>query len=143
MYISHYFQAYNNGIERGVFDKESRILYGLSENQSSVPSLGSEADITYWGGKIETGDAARVAAGGAPMSNPTAAEVKAMVDSFVAKNTSQGLAKTAYSTAQEALSAELPKAIKVVIKVWDEVETFYDQLDISAKRAKCREWGVV
>jgi hypothetical protein len=143
MFISHYFQAYNNGIAREVFDKESRILYGLAENQSSVPPLGSEADITYWGSKVITGDAARVDAGGTAMSNPKADEVKTKLDDFVEKNTTQGLAKTAFGTAQENLSAELPTAIKVVTKVWDEVETFYDELEISAKRAKCREWGVV
>jgi hypothetical protein len=53
------------------------------------------------------------------MSNPTAAEVTIAVGDFTSKNTTQGLAKTAYTTAQEALSAELPKAINVVIKVWD------------------------
>lgn len=31
----------------------------------------------------------------------------------------------------------------MILKVWDEVETFYNEEEIESKRANAREWGVV
>jgi hypothetical protein len=36
-----------------------------------------------------------------------------------------------------------PEADASVKKVWDEVETFYNEETITSKRRKAREWGVV
>ncbi len=143
-YCNGYFQTYNNAITLlGTIDKESRVLYGLAENDGRVPTMNSEADLLYWGAKIALGDAARVTAGGIAMSNPSAAQVATKLGDFNTKNNSQGVKKTDYSTSQAATTAGMPSAILQVITVWDAAELFYNGLTIEARRAKCREWGEV
>ncbi|MGV9004985.1 hypothetical protein [Flavobacterium sp.] len=143
MYISHFFQGFNMGIARGIYMAANRAYYQLDASSDSVPAMHSHQDVAYWGENIETGDAARIAAGGVAMASPTAAEVKAAVDSFNTKNTDQSILKDNYDSKQEAVSALHEEADKVIKKVWDEVETFYNEEENSSRRRKCREWGVV
>lgn len=143
MFVSQFFQVFNLGVARGVYTKSQRSYFQLDVNSDSVPPLTSEQDIILWGTRIETGDAARVAAGGADMVNPTANEVKEKVSTFIASNQAQSVLKDAYDAAQEAVETQRTEADKVVKKVWDEVETFYNEETPSSKRRNAREWGVV
>ena len=143
-FVSAYFQSLNIGITLlDAFPKECRVLYGLAENDGKVPYLGGESDILFWGGKVATGDAARVAAGGTAMSNPTASDVAGKLGDFNGKNNNQANKKIDSQNAQADLTAGMPDGIANVIKVWDLAETFYDALPIASRRAKCREWGEV
>lgn len=143
MWSSHYYQSYFNGCDRAEFEPESKVLYGLHANQNNVPNMGSEADLAYWGEKVVTGDAARVTAGGAPMSNPTAAAVKLKISDFIAANNDQSNKKVLYGNAEVDIKNALPAAINTVLKVLDEAETFYNYLPKETMRAKVREWGGV
>lgn len=142
-YISQFIQVFNMGVARGKYPASHRAYYQLNVSSDSVPTLNSYQDVALWGENIETGDAARVAAGGEPMTNPSAAEVKAAMDDFIAKNNNQSMLKDAYDLQQEAVYALNEEADRVIKKVWDEVETFYNEEENSSKRRKCREWGVV
>ena len=143
MFTSHFFQVFNLGVARGVYTKSQRSFFQLDVNSDSVPPLTSEQDIIQWGLRIETGDAACVAAGGAAMVNPTAVEVKEVVDAFIARNAEQTALKDLYDDAQEAVEKKREEADKVITKVWDEAETFYNEETPSSKRRNCREWGVI
>jgi len=143
MYVSHFFQSFNNGVDRGMFPAADRAFYQLDVNSNSVPSLDSEALVILWGERIRDGDALRVAAGGAAMAMPTAAEVNVQLTAFVTANNDQSTKKLAYDHAQEAVDALNPEADGVIKKLWDEAETFYNEEPIASRRRKCREWGVV
>ena len=142
-YISHYFQSLNNGIDRGLFPKQARAYYGLDVNSNSVPSLSSEYKLLYWGDNVKTGDAARVAAGGAAMAMPSAAEVDAVFVDMKAANDLQSNYKDVYYAAQESVANLRPDADSLILRIWNEVETYYSEEDIESKRRKSREWGVV
>lgn len=142
-YISHYFQSLNNGVERGLFPKQARAYYGLDVNSNSVPSLSSEYKLLYWGDNVKTGDAARVAGGGAAMAMPSAAQVDAVfVDTQAAIDTQKNL-KYAYDTSQEVVAGLRPDVDSLILRIWNEVETYFSEEDIESKRRKSREWGVV
>ena len=143
MYVSQFFQVFNLGVVRGKYPMSHRAYYQLDTSSDSVPSLTTHQDVAFWGENIETGDAARVSAGGEPMANPSAAEVKVKVDVFIANNNDQSVLKDAYDSEQEAVSALHEETDRVIKKVWDEVETNYNEEENSSKRRKCREWGVV
>jgi len=142
-YISHFIQVFDFGVKRKKFPAAARAFYRLDVNSKKLPRLTQESDITHWGDIIESGDAARITAGGAAMSNPTAAEVKTAVDDFRTKNIAQSNMKDAFDKAQEAVMALAPKARKVIKKIWDEVETFYNEEKAPSRRRKGREWGIV
>lgn len=141
--ISHFIQAFNNGVDRGVFSASDRAYFHLDINSDRVPSLGKESDIIFWGDEIISGDARRVAAGGAPMSNPTAAELEAEYSIFVSLNSEQSTLKDAYDKAQEGVSNMRVDVDKLILRIWDEVETFYDNDELPSIRRKARAWGVV
>lgn len=143
MFVSHFFQAFNNGVDRDYFAKEQRTFFHLDVNSNSVPTLDSEADIKLWGGRIVNGDILRVAAGGNPMSNPTAAEVKAAVKAFELSNNDQTLKMAAHKNALEARDVLRPVLMALILKIYDETEANYNQFPPPAKRDKCRAWGVV
>jgi hypothetical protein len=143
MFISHFIQVFNLGVVRGVYLAAHRAFYHLDVSSDRVPVLSNEEDITTWGANLHDGDAARIAAGGAAMANPTIAQVDTETGAFNTDNVAQSLLKDALDTAEEAVAAQRAEADKVIKKVWDEVETFYNEEEPSSMRRKAREWGVV
>jgi hypothetical protein len=142
-YISHFIQVFNFGVARNKYPAAHRAYYQLDMNNDKLPALRSEQDITTWGLRISQGDAARIAAGGVAMANPDVAEVDAAILNFNTVNGSQSTLKDAYDTAQEVVEGLREEADKVIKKVWDEVETFYNEETPASKRRNAREWGVV
>lgn len=141
--IAHFITAFNNGVERGIFPKEHRAFYHLDIESNRVPKLGKESEITFRGGVLIAGDAARIAAGGVPMANPSIAEVQADYNNFVNLNVEQSTLKDAYDKAQEAVSGMRGEVKMLILKIWDEVETAFDDEPIESRRRKARQWGVV
>lgn len=143
MFISHFLQVFNLGVKRSVYPAAHRAFYQLDVNSDAVPPLGTETEITLWGERLRTGDPLRVAAGGAAMANPAIAEVNAEVAAFNTENDAQSALKDAYDIAQQDVENLRPEGDAVIKKVWDEVETFYNEEEPASKRRKAREWGVV
>ena len=143
-FVNAFFQSFNNGITLlGYFDKESRVFYSIDVNDAAVPRLVSKDNIFYWGDKILEGEPARIAAGGTAMVFPSLSEINEVMEDFNTKNNNSTNKKIAYSQAQASVTKAMPDAIKVVIKCWDEVETFNNHLPMEARRQKCRAAGVV
>jgi hypothetical protein len=143
MYISHFFQGFNNGADRGVFPHSHKAFYQLDVNSDSVPPMDTEAEVTLWGDHLINGDAERILAGGAAMAMPAIANVTTEVNNFKTLNTAQSTAKDAYDNAQEAVSDMRTEVDSLILRIWNEVETAFDDEPIESKRRKAREWGVV
>ena len=143
MFISHYIQTFNNGADREVFPTSHRAFYQLDVNSNSVPQMDTEAEVTLWGDRLVDGDAERTTAGGAAMSMPAIADVTTEFDLFKTLNAEQSTAKDAYDNAQEAVSDMRPEVDSLILRMWNEVETAFDDEPIESKRRKAREWGVV
>jgi hypothetical protein len=143
MFISHFIQAFNNGIERGMFTANTRGFYQLDVNSKAVPPLDTEEKIITWGDRLVAGDPLRVATGGAAMAMPTITEVGVELAAFKTENTLQSNLKGAYDLAQEAVEALRPDADSLIVRLWNEIETAYSEEAPASKRRKSREWGVV
>ncbi len=143
MFVSHFFQSFINGVARGVFPNSHKAFYQLEVSSDKVPPLDSEPLLTFWGQRLIDGDAARIIAGGAPMSMPTIAEVVTEYNNYKTENIAQSTLKDAYDNAQEDVGAERPEADAVILRIWNEVETAHDDETPESKRRKCREYGVV
>ena len=141
--ISAFIQTFNAGVKRGIFPKEHRAFYHLDVNSESVPPLTSEADVIEWGGWLIDGDLRRIAAGGAAMAMPTIAEVSAKHTIFLNAVHAQSTKKDDYDTAQEAVQAMRPDVDALILRIWNEVETAFDNESIESRRRNAREWGVV
>ncbi len=144
IYLVHDFiEALNRAIRRKVFLPTVRNFYQLNVNDDKLPVITTEAQLITWGLNLKDGEAARIAAGGAPITFPSIADVNTAIDAFKAANQLQENAKTAYDAAQEILAAENPEADKLILKMWNETETAFDEGDKASMRRKARQWGVV
>jgi len=143
MYISHFIQGFNNGADRDYFPKSHKAFYQLDVNSDSVPIMDTEAEVNLWGDRLIEGDAERITAGGAAMSMPSIAEVTIEVNLFKTLNAEQSTLKDAYDNTQEAVSNMRPEVDSLILRIWDEVETAFNDEPIESKRRKAREWGVV
>lgn len=143
LFISHFFQVFDFGIAREVYTADQRAHFQLDVNQEALPQLDTEQQIQLWAGRIVTGDAARTAAGGAAMTNPTAAQVEAEQATYVTAQGNQSVKKEAYDTEQEDVAALRPEADDIIADIWDEVEFTFRKDTPPSKRRKAREYGVV
>jgi len=140
--ISHFIQSFNNGIERGSYKISERSLYGLDINSNEVPKLTSENDIILWCDNIINGEQARVAKGGTAMTNPSAADVKAMEDSFKLTLKEQRDKKLEFNEKQVKMQKEREVADALIKDLWDQIEYYFRKSEPATRRLQCRSWGV-
>lgn len=143
LHLNDFIDALQNAIRRGVFPEAVRAYYGLPVEKRWRPKIQTEADVLEWAENIHDGETKRIAAGGAPVTFPSLAEVDAVTNDFKTKNLQQAEDKYAYDTAQETLAAQNKKADQLIRRCWNEIETTYDEGDKPSMRRKAREWGVV
>ncbi|MGE0636330.1 MAG: carboxypeptidase regulatory-like domain-containing protein [Bacteroidia bacterium] len=143
-YEQDFIDNLNKGIRRGLIEASRRSLYQLDVNDNTLPYIGSENDITTWGQNIADGEAARLAIPGeVPVTFPSAGEVSTAVGNFVSINLNQANAKDNLNIAQEALESENIEADKLILKLWNEIETAFNEGNKPSMRNRAREWGVV
>lgn len=143
MVVSHFFLVFNLGIKREIYDADDRAHYQLPVSQDSLPDLSTDQAVMTWAGRIISGDAARVTAGGAAMTNPDAADVQTKLTAVIASQSNQSLLKTAFDTEQEDVAELREEADDIIADVWDEVLFTYRKDTPPSKRRKAREYGVV
>ncbi len=143
MFISHFFQVFNFGVSRGVYTADQRAHFNLDVSSDDLPRLITEQEIANWGAQIVSGDAARVAAGGAAMANPSAAQVGAEHTLYVAAQADQSTKKDAYDEEQEEVAALNEDTDDLIADIWDEVAFTFRKDNPASRRRKMREYGVV
>ena len=143
MLSSHYYQALNNAIARGVYPSSVRAFYGLDVNSGAVPEMTTEDLVKQWGERVSSGETALVAAGHAAIPFPSEPQVRAKVIDYKTKLTTQSSMMDITDLKQEAITALNDQADKVIKKVWDEVETYHNEEPLPSMRANAVQWGVV
>jgi hypothetical protein len=143
LYISHFFQVLNLAILRGDLPSTARKFYGLKETDSKIPALNTENDIVFWSEKIIKGEAERIASGGNPMTNPTAALVRVRYEQFLEAQRFQKTLQKATNYASNKISTLRTEADNLILQLWNEIESTYDLLPDEEKRGRCARYGVV
>jgi len=143
MYVSHFYQVFNLGIDRDKYKASDRAFYQLDISQESVPDLTTQDNLCRNAEHIITGDAVRTAAGGAAMVNPSKDEVEVVYNDYLSKLSSQSTKKEAYAKEQKDVDDIRAEADELILDVWDEVEFNFRKLGQTSMRRKAREYGVV
>lgn len=143
LWVSHGYQALINACVREEFSRSVLAFYGLASTATANPDLASEQDVMNAGAAFAQGETDRVAAGGDPITFPLPATIATKVAALGTAHQAQSALKTAYDDAQEAIAAKNPDADKLILKLWNEVETAFDTGDKASMRRRAREWGVV
>lgn len=143
MFVSHFFQNLNFGIERGVFAASDRAHYQLDVSQTTLPNMVREADLLTWAGRAVSGEASRTAAGGMAMPFPSAAEVQAELTQYTTLASDQSTKKDTYDDEQADVEALRDDVDGLIVDIWDEVEFTFRRDKPPSLRRKAKQYGVV
>lgn len=143
IYLTHFIRVMNMAIFRGDLPAETRTFYGLSANESTVPSLNTENELLSWGRRVIEGEEFRIRKGGNPITNPTIAVVKVRFENFIeALNHHNTLAKKTFDYS-EKINAMRNEADEIILQIWNEVERTFSTLPEDKIKNNCEEYGLV
>jgi hypothetical protein len=143
IYLTHFIRVMNMAIFRGDLPAETRAFYGLSTDESTVPSLTTENELMSWGRRIIEGEEFRIKKGGSPITNPTIAVVKVRFENFLeAWNYHNTMAKRTieYTEKNSKLRKE---ADEIILQIWNEVEHTHTALPEEIRKTESEEYGLV
>jgi hypothetical protein len=147
MFVSHFHQVLDMGIERGDFAAGARSYYGRDIHATSIPDLSSYDALELAASKVASGETARGQAEGAnhrPMNLPNVSDVAVVSAQFNTLRTQSRQAQTHTDTQQEEARALYAEAQALAVDLCDTVEFFYRKdPNASSRRQKCIRWGVV
>ena len=143
LYISHFIQVLNLAVVRNEVRKEHKLFYGLEPGDFTVPDLTSEKHILVWGERLIEGERERLSHGGAPIYNPTIAKVTVHYDIFKDAYREQQNYKLNTTRSQSGLDALRKEADRIILDLWNQVETYYADLPPEIRLARCREYGII
>jgi len=143
MYISHFIQVLYMCVMRGEIREEQLQVYGLENENLSVPDLTTNEQLMEWGKKIIEGENMRVSRGGAPIYNPSAARLNVMYSQFKDGYFAQKLHQKTTNTLHEKAVNCREVVDSVIFEIWEQVEKY--NVDFSTEKwlDKNREYGVV
>jgi hypothetical protein len=133
----------NMAIFRGDLPAETRAFYGLSTDESTVPSLTSENELMSWGRRIIEGEEFRIKKGGSPITNPTIAVVKVRFENFLeARNYHNTLTKRTVEYTEKNIKLR-KEADEIILQLWNEVEHTHTFLPEEIRKTESEEYGLV
>ena len=143
MYISHFIQVLNLAVVRGEIKKQMKELYHLDPESLILPDLSSEEDLMVWGKNIIEGEEQRIAQGGYPMQNPSIQKVKVYYDIFRDRQVDHDLHKKTESRITEDLGSLREEADRIILDIWNQVDSYYKDLLPYAHMRACQEYGLI
>lgn len=144
LYVSHFIQVLNMAVLRSEIKKANKELYGLADDNFTLPDLTSESAIAEWGKKIIDGEQYRISHGGIPIYNPTIAKVKVHYDIFLEGYERQRELQSITNRSLEDLASMRDLADSIILDIWNQIEKKFENMQPNEARLdKCREYGVV
>jgi hypothetical protein len=143
IYLTHFIRVMNMAIFRGDLPAETRTYYGLSKNQSTVPSLNSENDLLSWGKKMIEGEELRIRKGGNPITNPTVAVVKVRLENFSEALTIHNILARKINDYMEKNTNMRKEADEIILQIWNEVEKTHSDLTEEKRKNHNESYGLV
>ena len=143
LYISHFLHVFNMAVLRKVYPPSARAFFNLDVSTGNLPDIASDTNAELAATTIAAGALDLASHAMPPMVNPSAEEVAAKLGIFKTAYAGHSNKAQELDAAQEALDALTPEADKVIKKIYDEVETHYNEEEPESMRADCKWWGVI
>lgn len=140
---SHYIQELNFRIVDNVFPAEYRKYYNIPVTSAAVPAQDSEDAVEILSKLIIAGEPLMIAGGGHAISYPTLADIASSLALLHTKKDLHDAAQLATRDAKKALNVMTVEVDAVIKKVWDEVETHFNEESKESMHIDARDWGVV
>lgn len=142
LFISHFVQVLNMAITRAELSPSTRTYFGINEDNNKLPPLSSEKDLETWGKKIIEGESSRKLQGQNPITNPTIAVVKVRYEKFLEAQRFQKILKEKSERSLSKLSELRDEADEIILNIWNEVESTFEDLPDKVKRERATLYGV-
>ena len=142
IFFGCYYTVLNCGIELGLIPRADRAYYDIDINNDRQPVINTDAELILCGQQVIDGDAKRVLAGGIAMAFPTIAEYTVVFNACKTEISNFADSKLVVLKAEAARKGLKAGVNKIIVRVWNEVETFHSELNASAMRAASRLFGV-
>jgi hypothetical protein len=150
-YCSHFHQVFDLAIAREEFAPGDRSFYGRPATASTIPDLSDYDAVEDVADKIGEGEKKRFKAADdagrefTAMTNPSAAQVTALLDPFREARAASQRAQIKTDKEAADLRALYQDAYKLAVDICDTVEFFYraERESMPTFRTHCRRWGVV
>ncbi len=144
MFIQHFVEVFNKGVDRGKYAEDDRGYYHLPASSGATYVMNKLDDVTTYGEYLRAGDIDRMAVvGAAAMSNPTIAEVNATTVDFNTKYDLQSNLKDAHNATSIIVQKLRPEGLAVTKKGFAEIRAHYSEESASAIRQHLRDYGAV
>ena len=143
LYISHFIQVMNLAIIRGELPSRIKSFYGLNNNLKTIPSLKTDDEILDLGHKLIDGESQRCKEGVSSVTNPTVAVVKVWFDQYHDAFIHRKTLQKRHHASLENMTEIRQKADDIIVKVWNEVEDYFDDQPDEIKREKAAEYGLI
>lgn len=142
LYVSHFIQVLNFAILRGEIKEKARNYFGLSEDAANLPVFKNDDDLVQWAEKLISGEDLRIREGGFPMSNPRIALVNIRLEEYTKSKNSYFVSKRSSKLAQDKVAELRNTADDLILQLWNEIESYYDDQNPETKRNLCSSLGV-
>ena len=149
LFVSHFHQVYDLGVERGDFTAGARAYYGRDVNATTIPDLSTLDAVIAAAEAIVKGEADRQTAEAAahkPMAMPSAAAEAAVLTDARQKRAAAETAKLGTDTEQGELAALYPEAQRLATSILNHIDFHLSErpdLDAPGRRRIARAWGMV
>src|SRR5665647_1405699 len=143
IYLTHFIRVMNMAIFRGDLPAETRAFYGLTTDESTVPSFNTENEMMSWGRRIIEGEEFRIKKGGSPITNPTIAVVKVRFENFIESWTYHNTLAKRTIDFTEKNNILRKEADEIILQIWNEVENSHNELPEEIRKAESEEYGLV
>ncbi len=143
IYVSHFIQVLNFCIIRREIKPEVREMIGMDIEDKSIPELGTEQQLIFWGEKLIKGEEQRMMMGGPRIYNPSIAVVKVKYEKFLEYyHNHKNLQNTTHKM-QEKVVGMRGMVDELIVKIWNGIEERYNELSADDKRIACSDYGVI
>jgi hypothetical protein len=143
IYLTHFIRVMNMAICRGELTPQTRSYYGLSPEESTVPSLNTEIELMSLGKRVIEGEEFRIRKGGNPITNPTIAVVKVRFENYIeAWNYHNTLIKKTFDYAEKNIILR-KEADEIILQLWNEVELSHSSLPQEIRKIRNEDYGLV
>lgn len=138
---SRFIKVFALAVDDDEFDASDFLFYHLYQ-AGHLPAMETDDELSTATDNLISGEAARVAKGGIPMSNPDIAKIIMLNTAFNKNKVDKNLSITNLTAAEYYLNSLNTKADEVILFVYNEVETNFSNLSNAAIRVQGKLWGI-
>lgn len=139
-HVSHLMDTIHKRVDRLGLDSGVLLFYQMTQ-EGVRPHPTAQEDWVRLAQSLVHGDAAAVAAGYAPVVEPTAVELQTVLTIYVQKLADATAADRAYDVLQAKVAAQRPQADAYIQEIFDRVTFGTRQMDKPSQRRILRSYG--